>query len=150
MDAFFDLQSKSYHHPCHLGSFFSNPSPTTSSQGGSGTGELVDEPWERLAALEREHEKLKASYDQVKSEKEKIQSEIDELTAENYNLKIANGLVQVDSGDKPGVEPELSEEATRKRLERICKRNSQGFLGFSWIVQVGLFWDVWYRKNPKL
>ena len=111
----------------------------------------MDEPWERLAALERDHERLRASYDQVKSEKERIQSENDELTAENYNLKIANGLVQVDSGDKQSVvEPELSEEATRKRLERICKRNSQGFLGFSWIVQVGLFWDVWYRKSPKL
>ena len=100
---------------------------------------MNDDPWERLVALERENEKLKAWYERVRTENEKIQIENTELTAENHNLKLASGLIQAEPGEKPGLETELSDEASRKRLERICKRNSQGFLGFFKWDYFGMF-----------
>ena len=83
------------------------------------TGQCPDDPWAWLQALEREN-------DMLKQEREALEMEL-------RNLKIAQ-----DSGDTPHIqegqqandmdEP-LSEEAARKRLERICKKNTQGHLG---------------------
>ena len=65
-----------------------------------------------------------------------LKQEREALEMELRNLKIAQ-----DSGDTPHIqegqqahdmdEP-LSEEAARKRLERICKKNTQGHLGLYW------------------
>ncbi len=76
---------------------------------------------DRIATLENENLNLK-------HEKAALENELCQLTTELQNLKISQT-----SPDEPGKtdqpEMEVSEEAARKRLERACKRNSQGTLG---------------------
>ena len=67
-----------------------------------------------------------------------LKQEREALEMELRNLKIAQ-----DSGDTPhfqegqqahDMDEPLSEEAARKRLERICKKNTQGHLGLYWHI----------------
>ncbi len=69
-------------------------------------------------------ESLKAQVEKLKAEKLQLEGRNHSLEVELSNLKA------LQSGDQnetqgPGEEP-LSEEAQRKRLERICKRKVDG------------------------
>ena len=83
-----------------------------------GTGSSLD-PWDRLRQLQAENQALK-------SEKQALEHQLSQLNSEMQNMKISCEGPE-NSKDQP--QEELSEEAARKRLERLCKRNSQGILG---------------------
>lgn len=90
------------------------------SANSSGTGEVPDDPWQQLATLKLENEKLK--------------QENATLNAELNNYKIGQEVEGNLGGEPPAPEPEISDEALRKRLERICKKNSQGKLGHNYEI----------------
>lgn len=75
-------------------------------------------------ALERENQQLKA-------ENTKVQNENAQLSAELHNFRISQLETQDPTAPQDPLAPQdvvLSDEAARKRLERFCKRNSQGNL----------------------
>lgn len=75
------------------------------------------DPWELLQAIRKENEELKAH-------NEKIQHDYDMACIELQNLRITqDGPPGLDETKEEGL---VSEEAARKRLERMCKKNSQG------------------------
>lgn len=98
-------------------------------------------------ALERENQHLKA-------QNAKVQNENAQLSAELHNFRIS----QLETLDPtaPTTPPEviLSDEAARKRLERVCKKNSQGnlVLGILWsrvffhLWPQNLLWPFWDRN----
>ena len=62
----------------------------------------------------------------LKDANKALEIEVNSLAMELHNMRISQ---DADNEKPPEPEHELSEEAARKRLERICKRNTQGRLG---------------------
>ena len=86
---------------------------------GDGTGSAPDLR-EKLRMLELENQALK-------QEKHDLEYQLSQLNSEMQNMKITcEGANAPPDGQN---QEEVSEEAVRKRLERLCKRNSQGILG---------------------
>lgn len=97
------------------------PDRTDGSQGYLQDPGSSPDALDRIAALENENLNLK-------SQKEALENELCQVTTELQNLKISQTTPDdLNKIDHP--EMEVSEEAARKRLERACKRNSQGTLG---------------------
>ena len=87
--------------------------------GSSTGGQCPGDPWEKLEAVLKENEKLKNA-------NQKIQQEYDMVCIELQNLRVTQdgpGELENHDADKTGLP---SDEATRKRLERLCKKNAQG------------------------
>ena len=71
----------------------------------------------------------------MQKENDMLRKEREALEMELRNLKITqdSGNIPMDTQGLPnGMAEPLSEEAARKRLERICKKNTQGHLGLYW------------------
>lgn len=81
---------------------------------GSGTGAAPD-------ADSAASDQMKLRMLELEKENESLKNEVHTLTVELQNLRI--------SEVEPEPQVDVTEEAARKRLERICKRNSQGRLG---------------------
>ncbi len=82
-------------------------------------GQCPVDPWEKLEAVLKENDKLRNA-------NQKIQHDYDLACIELHNLKITldgPGELENHDADKTDLP---SDEATRKRLERLCKKNAQG------------------------
>lgn len=76
-------------------------------------------------ALSKLAKLLQQRVSELEHENETLRAENVSLNAENSNMKAS-----LDADPKPEAsEAGLTDEALRKRLERVCKRNRQGRLG---------------------
>ena len=95
---------------------------------GEGTGSAPDfcDLRSKVRILEEENQTLK-------KEKESLEYQLSQVTTEMQNMRISCDGPDM-SVDAEKHQEDISEEAIRKRLERLCKRNSQGILGSNLFV----------------
>ena len=106
---------------------------------GSGTGS-APEASVQVVQLTSENKVLK-------QEKLALEHQVAQLSLELSNLKLTQpGEHEVSQQPQAPDTEEISEEAARKRLERLCKRNSQGMLCFHMVCSVSVY-DCFSKKH---
>lgn len=113
-----------------------SPTPEPEASHGSGTGDCPDMSPEEIQQLIEEVKKLRIDNNSLTQER-------DRLNVELLNMKAAETGGLEETPQEPNDAPNVSDEAARKRLQRLCQRKTDGSLRYQpyvyfWFVFLGL------------